>query len=186
MSSSKPDRIVLVRDRRQGRRILTLKNFRNAAVAVVVLIAAVTIYAKFRTPKTADNYGRLYQGQIQTPAVNPKQPDIIQEAAPISDADGADPTILSAAARAQYLGTDTPAPAPSAIAPAVTATTATTVVTATTATTATDVQPAPAQTPPPALKSTGVTIVGGAEGVSIVKEKHEPPALGGGFGKPPG
>lgn len=161
MSSRKPELIVPVRDRRQRRRILTLKNFLNAAVVLIALFAVVTIYAKFRTPKTADDYGRLYKGQIKTPDVTPKQPEIVQEAGPIADADGADPTLLSAAARAQYLGTDWNVPAQT-----------------TTVTTASALTPA-------VQKDERVTIVGGTDGVSIVKENRERPVLGGGFGKPP-
>jgi hypothetical protein len=157
MSSRKREVIIPNRDRRQGRRILTLKNFRNAALVLIALFLVVTIYAKFRTPKTADDYGRLYKGQIKTPDVTPKQPEIVQEAGPITDADGADPTLLSAAARAQYLGTDS----------------------------ASALTPAPAQTASTVQKDERVTIVGGTEGVSIVKENRERPVLGGGFGKQP-
>jgi hypothetical protein len=168
MSGRKPEVIVPIRDRRQRRRILTLKNFRNAAVVLIALFAVVTIYAKFRTPKTADDYGRLYKGQIKTPDVTPKQPEIVQEAGPIADADGADPTLLSAAARAQYLGTDSNVPAQT-----------------TTATTASALTPAPAETVSTVQKDERVTIVDGTDGVSIAKEKRERPVLGGGFGKPP-
>lgn len=157
MSSRKPELIVPVRDRRQRRRILTLKNFLNAAVVLIALFAVVTIYVKFRTPKTADDYGRLYKGQIKTPDVTARQPEIVQEAGPIADADGADPTLLSAAARAQYLLTDS----------------------------ASALTPAPAQTASTEQKDERVTIVGGTEGVSIVKENRERPVLGGGFGKAP-
>ena len=168
MSSRKPELIVPVRDRRQRRRILTLKNFRNAAVALIALLAIVTIYAKFRTPKTADDYGRLYKGQIKIPDVAAKPPEIVHEAGPIADSDGADPTLLSAAARAQYLGADSNVPAQT-----------------TTATATSALTPAQAQTASTVQKDERVTIVGGTEGVSIVKENRERPVLGGGFGKPP-
>ncbi|MGZ8830102.1 MAG: hypothetical protein ACXW2Q_06965 [Thermoanaerobaculia bacterium] len=168
MSGRKSEVIVPIRDRRQGRRILTLKNIRNVAVVLIAIFAVITIYAKFRTPKIADDYGRLYKGQIKTPDVTPKQPEIVEEAGPIADADGADPTLLSAAARAQYLGTVSNVPAQT-----------------TTVTTASALAPAPAQTTSTLQKDERLTIVGGTEGVSIVKETREPPVLGGGFAKPP-
>jgi hypothetical protein len=167
MSSLKPELIVPIRDRRQGRRILTLKNFRNAGVVLLALFAVVTIYAKLRTPKAADGYGRLYKGQIKIPDVTTKPPEIVHEAGPIADADGADPTLLSAAARAQYLGAGSNMPAQTA--------NVTTVGALTPAQTASTVQ----------KKDERVTIAGGAAGVAIVKESPEPPVLSGGFGKPP-
>lgn len=159
MSRSKAELIVPVRDRRQRRRILTLKNFRNAFLVALALFAGITIVANLRgrnSPK--DEYGRLYGRQIQPTRIAPKPEDIVTEA-PINDQDHADPTLIRAQARAQLLQAGSnvsTAPAPVAAASAI----------------------------PTPTGEEHVTIVGGPEGVQLVKKNSDRPVLGGGFGRP--
>ena len=152
-------RIVPVRDRRQRRRILTLKNFGRIAIAVAVLFAGLTIRSEMRRTTTGD-YGRLFGKQVagQTEIVKPKY-DVIKEASPVSDQTAADPTLLEPAARSQYLGVE------STMAPA-------------SPPAADEIRPAmPAQ---PA--GNGAAIVGDASGVTIVRGTSERrPVLTGGI-----
>jgi hypothetical protein len=148
--------IVPIRDRRQQRRILTLKNFRNALLVLVSLFAGVTIAAHLRRPNHTDDFGRLYGRQL--PSATVKQPEIVREGAPIADANSADPMLVAPQARAQLLLADSNVPAKTTI-----------------------VAPAIQSVAP--IRSSGerVTVVGGPEGVSIVKQSETRPVLAGGF-----
>ena len=160
MRRSRNELIVPVRDRRQRRRILTLKNFAIVAAVGVAALAGITIEANLRNPKTED-YGRLYGNRIvqQTPPVERKV-DIIQEGT-INDAIAADPTLVAAQARAQILTGEADAPL---------------------------TQTTPATPPQPAAMlghdSAGrLVVVGGPEGVTLVQKDSTKPVLGGGFGR---
>jgi hypothetical protein len=164
MKRGKPGLIVPIRDRRQRRRILTLKNFRNAFLVALALFAGLTITAHVRNRNApADEYGRLYGKQIPRAEIAPKPVEIIHESQ-IADADAADPMLVQAQARAQLLQADSnvpTAPPPLTTAGAMTAT-------------------------PAAKRAAGdehVTIVGGPEGVTLVKKSTDRPELGGGFGR---
>jgi len=154
----RPDLIVPIRDRRRRKRILTLKNFGYAAIAMVVLFAAVTIQSDLRHPK-AGTYGRLFGKQVSgQPEVVPQKMEVVREA-PVADETAADPLLLAPAAREQYLGIDsTNMPKPAAgIAQ----------------------QPQP-QTAPD--QHGAVAIVGGPEGVTISQANATPrPTLSGGI-----
>lgn len=95
--------IVPIRDRRQRRRVLTLKNFGRVLLGVTIFFAGVTINSDLRHPKPVGDYGRLFGKQVsgQT-AVEPKKFDVVT-AAPIEDQTAADPLLVGAAAREQYL-----------------------------------------------------------------------------------
>ena len=160
MSRAKSELIVPVRDRRQRRRILTLKNLRNAALVVLGLFAGLTVLANLRgrnAPK--DDYGRLYGHQIQTPDIKPKQPEVVTEA--VNDQDHADPTLIRNQVRAQLLQADSNVPTETAPTPVAAASTMT----------------------PPVTGQERVAIVGGPEGVQLVRKNSERPVLGGGFGR---
>jgi hypothetical protein len=163
MRSPKKELIVPVRDRRQRRRILTLKNFRNAAIVAVILGAGIAIEEHFREAKPSDGYGRLLAPQIETAAAVPRQPAV--PAAPnINDQDGADLSLLSAAARSQILmGEAEKPPQPPPSAPVLIDTT-------TVASTRPETQ-------------SQVSIVDGPNGVTIVRKSTDRPVLGGGFGR---
>lgn len=111
---SRPDLIVPVRDRRHRKRVLTLKNLRIALLVFAVLVVAVTIQSDFRHPKRGD-YGRLFGKQVSgQPVVAPQKVDVVREA-PVPEQPSADPLLIAAAAREQYLGTDTPLPPPAVV-----------------------------------------------------------------------
>lgn len=160
MRRSRSELIVPVRDRRQHRRILTLRNFGIATGVGIALLAGITIEANLRNPKT-DSFGRLYGNRIeqQAPPVERKV-EIVHEAT-INDATAADPTLVVAQARAQILTGEADAP-----------------VTQTPATAAT--QPAPLVGHDSAGR---LVVVGGPEGVTLVRQNDAKPVLSGGFGR---
>lgn len=157
--SRRPDLIIPIRDRRQRRRILTLKNFYKAAIVAIVLFAGLTIYFDVRQPHSSSDYGRLFGRQVsgQVPQVTKPPVDVVKEA-PVPDQTAADPLLVAAQAREQYLGNPTLTPVPvvvNAITP-----------------------------PPPATSTDGIAVVGGPNGVTIVKGKtNTKPTLQGGIFK---
>jgi hypothetical protein len=150
--------IVPIRDRRQHRRILTLKNLRKALLVLVALFAGITIEAHLRRPNQTDDFGRLYGRQFPSTAM--KHPEIVPEAAPIADANSADPMLVAPQARAQLLLAASNVPAKTMVAPA------------------------PQSPAPIRLSGERVTLVGGPEGVSIVRQSETRPVLAGGFMRP--
>lgn len=157
------DLIVPVHDRRQRKRILTLKNFGRFAIALAVVFAGLTIQSEMRRGPSDGNYGRLFGKQVarQDEVAKPKF-DVVKEA-PVGDQTAADPTLLQPGVKAQQYGigvdlTPTPVPPPST-------------------TTVTTQRPEPI--------GPGVTIVGGSDGVTIVKNgTQQRPVLSGGVFKP--
>ena len=152
----RPDLIVPIRDRRARKRILTLRNFGWTLLAGVLVFAGLTIESSIRKPKTDGDYGRLFQKQVsgQAAGVARAAPDVITEA-PVSDETSADPTLVSAAARAQML-------AAQPLMPPV---------------------PPPVSVPAPALGA-DVAIVGDANGVAITRtDSAGRPKLSGGIFK---
>jgi len=159
MRRSKPELIVPIRDRRQHRRILTLKNFRNACFVLVALYAGSMIAAHFRNAKPHDDLGRLVAGRITSSTSLPKQPSVAQTEV-IDDQTAADPTLVQAMNRSQIL-LDQPATSTAQVA-------------------------APATTADAPLlrqNAANVAIVGGPEGVTLVQRDAKRPVLGGGFGR---
>jgi len=142
---TKPGLIVPIRDRRAHKRILTLRNVRNALVVIAVLFLAVTIQSDLRHPKSGE-YGRLFSKQVpgQDEIARPRQ-DVIREA-PVPDQTAADPLLLAPAAREQYLGVD------GNLSPAG--------------------EPALRQEPP---AHSDLAIVSGPNGVTITRAKSQPP-----------
>ena len=85
----------------------------------------------------------------------PKQPEIVREA-PVDDATSADPMLVAPAAREQILRGQNPQPPTTNIASVA--------------------QPVP-------MTGERMTIVGGPEGVTIVRQTGPRPVLSGGFGR---
>jgi hypothetical protein len=109
LRSRKPLLIVPIRDRRQRRRILTIRNCAISMLSVAVVIAAISTYnASRRAP--AGEYGRLIGGQEQTTntAVSRKV-DVIEEG-PADEQRSGDPMLVAPAAREQTLRTEMTAP----------------------------------------------------------------------------
>jgi hypothetical protein len=149
LRSRKPLLIVPIRDRRQRRRILTIKNCAISMLSVAVLVASISTYnASRRAP--AGEYGRLFGSQVQaTNTAISRKVDVIEEG-PVDDQRSSDPMLVAPAAREQLLRADSNVPAaPAAIAPA---------------------PVAPVATPSAIgnVSGHGTTIVGDGKGVAVV------------------
>jgi hypothetical protein len=95
------DLIVPVKDRRQHKRYLTLKNFAIACGVAFVLFMIVTVLSETRGP-APDDYGRLVRREIPVTPVEAKPLDVVTEApAPVDDQAYADPTLVQPMARQQ-------------------------------------------------------------------------------------
>jgi Na+-transporting methylmalonyl-CoA/oxaloacetate decarboxylase gamma subunit len=160
MTRKHPDLIVPVRDRRQHKRYLTLKNFGKVMLVLTILFVAITIRSEMRGRAPGD-FGRLFGREIETDIVQ-KPVEVVQEApAQVPDATHADPMLVEPAARAQWLQDET---ATSTIVPVPDLPTAT----------AATVRSSASE----------VSIVGGPEGVAVMRKEARPkPVLTGGFGR---
>ena len=162
--TQRPDLIVPVRDRRQGRRVLTTKTVLGSLLVATAIFAAVTVRSEMRG-KVGDDYGRLFGKQVGNHEDLAKPVyDVVKEA-PVNDQTAADPMLTAGAAREQLLIDST--------------STATT----TSATIAPVETPISMATTAPIGTGEGVTIVGGADGVTIVKGTQKRPTLSGGIFK---
>jgi hypothetical protein len=154
---SRPSLVVPIRDRRQRRRILTLKNFRKFVLGVAIFFLGVTIQSDLRHPPSG-SYGRLFSKQVFSQADAPRQKVEVVREAPVIDQTAADPLLLAPAAREQYLGVNGPLQRA-------------------------NVEPALSRFAPagePALRD--LAIVGGPDGVAIVRgEATKRPTLSGGI-----
>jgi hypothetical protein len=142
--------IVPIRDRRQRRRILTIRNCAISMLSVAVIFASISIYNEARRAP-AGEYGRLFGSQV--PATNTtisRNVDVIKEG-PVDDQRAADPMLVAPAAREQLLLANTNVPVA--------------------------VTPAPARPPVPIpspsaignVSGHGTTIVGDGNGVAVVR-----------------
>jgi len=148
----KPLLIVPIRDRRQRRRILTIRNCAISMLSVAVIFATVSVYNEARRAP-AGEYGRLFGSQV--PATNTaisRKVDVVQEA-PVDDQRAADPMLVAPAAREQLLLANSNVP-PAAPAPQT--------VTVPVAT------PVPSPSAIGRVGGHGTTIVGDGNGVAIV------------------
>jgi hypothetical protein len=156
MPSRRPDLIVPIRDRRQRKRYLTLKNFGWAFLAAVILFIGISLMSEMRGTNE-HGYGRLFD-QVSSDDVERKPVEVVQEApVAVDDATHADPMLVEPAARAQWLEDDTTT-ATTTVAPPVTASTVT-------------------------QGKGDVVVVGGPEGVTVVRKERRKPVLSGGFGR---
>lgn len=155
MRRNKPDLIVPIRDRRQRKRYLTLRNFGWSMLAAMILFLGITIRSEMRGagPTT---YGRLVEREL--PQIEHKRVEVVPEA-PVIDTDQAhaDPMLTEPMAREQWLRAQDPQPA---------------------------VVDVPHRTAAAlATGETDVAIVGGPEGVKVVQRERRKPVLSGGFGR---
>jgi hypothetical protein len=129
---------------------------------LLVLFTVATIRSELRGRRAGD-YGRLLSRGLPEQTA-PRPPEIVTEAPSlVQDETSADPMLVGPAARAQYLGDTTLAPL-------------------LTTQTTTDFQQ---REPLLGQGNDRLVIVGGLEGVAIVREEGpRRPKLGGGFGKP--
>jgi hypothetical protein len=156
MTRHRSDLIVPIHDRRQRRRYLTLKNLGWATLGGGVLFVGISIYSEMRSTGPA-NYGRLVQREISA-VVEQKPVEVVTETPSVDqEQTHADPMLVQAAAREQWLQAQDTTPAVVAVPPRLAAAMAT--------------------------GETDVVIVGGPEGVKIVQRERRKPTLSGGFGR---
>jgi len=154
MRHQRTDLIVPIRDRRQGKRYLTLKNFGYAVLAAVVIFVGISIRSEMRGTGPA-NYGRLVDREM--PKVEQKSMEVVRETPTVdTEQTHADPMLIEPMAREQWLHDQAAAPV-------------------------VDVPPRAAASM--ATGATDVVIVGGPEGVKIVQRERRKPTLTGGFGR---
>lgn len=164
MKRSRPDLIVPIKDRRQHKRFLTLRNAAITFAAMVVLFIGITVRSEME-PKNRDAFGRLVEREL--PKVESKPMEVVTEARPaVADHNAADPMLVAPAAREQWLHDSTGSNTASVA--------------------ATTIEPVAA--PPVTLgrrnaDGTSIAIVGGPEGVSVIEQKRKKPLLTGGFGR---
>jgi len=161
LPSRAPLLIVPIRDRRQSRRILTIRNCAISMLAIAVVFASISIYNEHRHA-AAGEYGRLFGSQVS--AANDgvaRKNDVVTEG-PVADQSAPDPMLVAPAAREQLLVAKTNTAPPA---------TTTTI--------------APVATPQVPASAHGTTIVGDADGVKIVKAPSTTtaPVLSGGIFK---
>ena len=95
-----------LRDRRQGRRLLTTKNALWTLLGLFVLFAAVSIASEFRSSKPG-SFGRLYERrEIGAPKAE-RVPAVVVEA-PVQEETYADPLRLDTINREEVLGVTNP------------------------------------------------------------------------------
>lgn len=155
----RPDLIVPIRDRRQHKRYLTLKNFRNAIFVFLFAFIAISIHSELRGTD-GRSFGRLYERE-RPPLIEAKPAEVVKEAPPVSVADEthADPMLVAPMVREQWLLDDT--------------NTASTM----------NFEAMPRAEASVATGRTRVAIVGDAGGVTIVQQERRKPVLSGGFGR---
>ena len=164
LPSRAPLLIVPIRDRRQGRRILTIKNCAISMLTIAVVFASISIYNETRRGASGE-YGRLFGSQV--PAANDgiaRKTDVVSEG-PVNDQSAPDPMLVAPAAREQLLVSNSN--------------------TTTQATTTTIAPVTPSRPQVLASVGHGTTIVGDADGVKIVKAPatSTAPVLSGGIFK---
>lgn len=161
----KRDLIVPIHDRRKGKRYLTLKNFGVATVAFAVLFAGVHILSELRG--TSADYGRLMSRELTSDPIPTKPVEVVTEApAPVPDATHADPLLVEPMARGQWLESDPQG-----------------ALTTTAEPLASNGMPMQRAEASVATGDTRIAIVGGIEGVNVVKRERTKPVLSGGFGR---
>jgi hypothetical protein len=101
---------VHIRDRRRGRRLLTLRNSTWAAAIALVLFAGISISSELGDRKSGE-YGRLYAKRAAEAANARPQPTVITEApqtpaTEIRDDQFADPLRIEAQQKEAILGAD--------------------------------------------------------------------------------
>ena len=143
-------------ERRRSPRILTWRNSAKLGGALLFAFVAITIRSELRGTHTRD-YGRLLGGQIDRTIPQKPPVEVVQETQPVDDQTAPDPTLVEPLAREQWLHDA------SSMTPAV--------------------EPVPAQGIAPRVGDRDVVIVGGPEGLRVMKKERRKPVLSGGFGR---
>ncbi|MEA2164901.1 MAG: hypothetical protein QOK37_3028 [Thermoanaerobaculia bacterium] len=98
----KPLIIVPVRDRRQRRRILTIRNCAITMLSIAIVLASIAIYSA-RGQKRADEYGRLFGTQAGKPNHDLTRNVSVVEEGSVTDQASTDPMLVAPAVREQLL-----------------------------------------------------------------------------------
>ncbi|MEO8216798.1 MAG: hypothetical protein ABI718_06935 [Acidobacteriota bacterium] len=102
------------RDRRQHRRIVTLKNTAKLFVVLLVIFALISIASEYMGRSRPGQHGRLYEKRLD-PALErlptPPPPVVVEEQKVSTDQIAANPFLVESGARSQYLGVDPLSPA---------------------------------------------------------------------------
>ena len=152
----RPDLIVPIRDRRQRKRYLTIRNFGYSLIAALVLFLGITIRSEMRGTGPS-SYGRLLEREL--PQIEQKPVEVVREAPTVAtEQTHADPTLIEPMTREQWLRANTAA-------------------------TPVSVDFSQRAVAAVASGQTEVAIVGGPEGVQVVQRERRKPVLAGGFGR---
>ncbi|HUP63343.1 MAG TPA: hypothetical protein VNA69_23350 [Thermoanaerobaculia bacterium] len=142
-------------ERRRRPRILTLPNVGKLCVALLIAFLAITIRSEMRGNRTRE-YGRLVGRQIDRNVPQKPPVNVVHETPPpIDDQPVPDPMLVEPMARQQWLHDS-----------------------------AATLEPMPAQVIAPRAGDSDLVVVGGPEGVRIVRHERRKPVLSGGFGRP--
>ncbi len=100
--SRTPLLIVPIRDRRQRRRILTIKNCAITMLSLAVVFAVISIYSEARRGKGGD-YGRLFGTQVGNASRGvSRNLEVVHEGS-VDDQSAPDPMLVAPAGREQLL-----------------------------------------------------------------------------------
>jgi hypothetical protein len=163
--SRNPLLIVPIRDRRQRRRILTIKNCAMTMLGVAVVFASISIYSASRRGKGGD-YGRLFGSQVGAPNRGVSRNFEVVREGSVDDQSAPDPMLTAPAGREQFLM------AKSNVDP--------------TPVSASQASPAPIVVVPANAKTHETTIVGDGNGIVVAKPASSTaahPVLAGGIFK---
>ena len=103
VSPEELSRLLPPQDRRRRKRILTLRHAGIGALVVVVCFLIVSAWSEFRREKPGQ-HGRLYSRRTRVVEFQSRRPYTVVKETQISDSRGADPLLIDAARRAQWLG----------------------------------------------------------------------------------
>ena len=161
MTRNRPDLIVPIKDRRQSRRYLTLRNAAISFAVLVMLFLGISIRSEMEPKGSESAFGRILDREM--PKVEPKPMEVVKEAGvPVDDQESADPMLVAPAAREQWLRDSTNTASAVNVEPI----------------------PVPSINAGRRVGADGkIAIVGGPEGVAVVEQKRKQPLLTGGFGR---
>lgn len=94
------------RDRRQGRRLLTMRNTMYVALVVLVAFTLISVASELRKPVPGE-FGRLYEARPTTTVAAKPQPVVIPEGK-IVEYTNADPLSIETMNREEILGVTNP------------------------------------------------------------------------------
>jgi len=93
-----------VRDRRRGKRFMTLRNAGKVLIALVVIFAVISLWSE-RRRIAPGQFGRLYEKRTRDLKFEPKRPEVVVvEDTNIHDQTAPDPMLLDGVDREQWLG----------------------------------------------------------------------------------